>query len=163
MIPLMSLMIGAYIVTRMMIFLLRDDPQHYKFGIVINKVLAVSTIIITGICIILMFLPNVESLNMESILKLDKSISSDKEANQILKSIKIPKTYLIVTTPAELYKNDFQTTWSKERIPVGTKLEILRDHVWRSSVTNLKISFLRVRYKGINGWVMEDYCKIIRE
>ncbi|NQT81048.1 MAG: hypothetical protein HQ555_11745 [Candidatus Aminicenantes bacterium] len=163
MIPLMSLMIGAYIVTRMMIFLLRDDPQQYKFGIVINKVLAVGTIIIAVICIILIYLPSVESLNMENILKSDKSTSNDKEANQILKSIEIPKTYLIITKPAELYRSDFQTTWSKERIPVGTKLEILRDHVWKSSTTNLKIYFLRVRYKGINGWVMEDYCRIVRE
>ena len=163
MLPLMSLMIGAYIITRMMIFLLRDDPQHYKFGIVINKVLAVGTIIITGICIILMFLPSAGSLNMENILKSDESTSSDRETNQILKSTGIPKTYLIVTAPAELYRSDFQTTWSKERIPVGTKLEVLRDHVWRSSVTNLKIPFLGVKYKGTRGWVMADYCKIVKE
>ncbi len=161
MIPLMSLMIGAYIVTRMMIFLLRDDPQQYKSGIIINKLLAAATIFITVICVILIFLPSISPLDMESILKSDESSSSAEEIDQLLKSIEEPKTYLIINKPAELYRSDFETVWQIERIPVGTKLEILSDYVWHSSVTKLKIVFYKVKYKGIYGWVMEDNCKII--
>lgn len=51
----MSLMIGYYIVTRMMIFLLRSDLQQSNVGMVINKVLAVGTIFVTITCVILIF------------------------------------------------------------------------------------------------------------
>ena len=157
MIPDIGLMIGLYIITRMISFLTRKKERKENIVVLIFACITilVSIVVMTGL-----FLRGTDfkSLKLGGILPEIKEPSQD-----VAELIKIPKTYLIVTTPAELYKSDFQTTWSKERIPVGTKLEILRDHVWRSSVTNLKISFLRVRYKGINGWVMEDYCKIIRE
>ncbi len=157
MIPDIGLMIGLYIITRMISFLTRkkERKEHIIVLIFACITILVSIVVMTGL-----FLRGIDFKS----LKLGGMLPEIKEPRQdVAELIKIPKTYLIVTMPAELYKSDFQTTWSKERIPVGTKLEILRDHVWRSSVTNLKISFLKVRYKGINGWVMEDYCKIIRE
>jgi len=157
MIPDIGLMIGLYIITRMISFLTRKKERKEN---IIVLIFACITILVSIVAVTDLFLRGTDfkSLKLGGILPEIKEPSQD-----VAELIKIPKTYLIVTTPAELYKSDFQTTWSKERIPVGTKLEILRDHVWRSSVTNLKISFLRVRYKGIDGWVMEDYCKIIRE
>ena len=157
MIPDIGLMIGLYIITRMISFLTRKKERKENIVVLI---FACITILVSIVVMTDLFLRGTDfkSLKLGGILPEIKEPSQD-----VAELIKIPKTYLIVTTPAELYKSDFQTTWSKERIPVGTKLEILRDHVWRSSVTNLKISFLRVRYKGINGWVMKDYCKIIRE
>ncbi len=157
MIPDIGLMIGLYIITRMISFLTRKKERKENIVVLI---FACITILVSIVVMTDLFLRGTDfkSLKLGGILPEIKEPSQD-----VAELIKIPKTYLIVTTPAELYKSDFQTTWSKERIPVGTKLEILRDHVWRSSVTNLKISFLRVRYKGINGWVMEDYCRIIRE
>lgn len=157
MIPDIGLMIGLYIITRMISFLTRKKERKENIVVLI---FACITILVSIVVMTDLFLRGTDfkSLKLGGILPEIKEPSQD-----VAELIKIPKTYLIVTTPAELYKSDFQTTWSEERIPVGTKLEILRDHVWRSSVTNLKISFLRVRYKGINGWVMEDYCRIIRE
>lgn len=79
MIPLMSLMIGSYIVTRMMIFMLSKNHNQYKPGIVINKLLAALTVIITVICVILIFRSSIDPFDMESILKPDVLPSSSKK------------------------------------------------------------------------------------
>ena len=79
MIPLMSLMIGSYIVTRMMIFMLSKNHNQYKPGIVINKLLAALTVIITVICVILIFRSSINPLDMESILKPDVLPSSSEK------------------------------------------------------------------------------------
>ncbi|GAJ00896.1 unnamed protein product [marine sediment metagenome] len=79
MIPLMSLMIGSYIVTRMIIFMLSKNHNQYKPGIVINKLLAALTIIITVICVILIFRSSINPLDMESILKSDVLPSSSEK------------------------------------------------------------------------------------
>jgi len=68
MLPLMALMIGAYIITRMMIFLLGDDPNQSKFSLVVNKLLASGTIIITIVCLILIWISSV-GLDMEQFIK----------------------------------------------------------------------------------------------
>ena len=79
MIPLMSLMIGSYIVTRMMIFMLSKNHNQYKPGIVINKLLAALTVIITVICVILIFRSSINPLDLESILKSDVLPSSSEK------------------------------------------------------------------------------------
>jgi len=79
MIPLMSLMIGSYIVTRMMIFMLSKNHNQYKPGIVINKLLAALTVIITVICVILIFRSSINPLDLESILKPDVLPSSSEK------------------------------------------------------------------------------------
>ncbi len=157
MIPDIGLMIGLYIITRMISFLTRKKERKENILVLI---FACITILASIVVMTNLFLSgtDIEALKLGKILP-----ETEKTEQAFINSIKIPKTYLVINNPAELYKSDFQTTWSKERIPVGTKLEILRDHVWKSSSTNLEISFLQVRYKGINGWVMEDYCRIIRE
>lgn len=157
MIPDIGLMIGLYIITRMISLLTRRKERKEH---IIVLIFACITIFVSIVAMTDLFLKGAdfESLKLGGI-----SPETEKTEQAFIKSIEIPKTYLVITKPAELYKSDFQTLWSKERIPVGTKLELLGDHMWRSSATDLKISFLRVRYKGINGWVMEDYCKIIRE
>ena len=48
----MMIMIGFYIITRMMIFLLRDDIQMGKSGLALAQVLAATTIGIALVCII---------------------------------------------------------------------------------------------------------------
>ena len=157
MIPDIGLMIGLYIITRMISFLTRKKERKENIVVLI---FACITILVSIVAMADLFLKGTdfESLKLGGILP-----ETEKTEQAFIESIEIPKTYLVITKPAELYKSDFQSTWSKERIPVGTKLEILRDHVWKSSATNLEISFLKVKYKGINGWVMEDYCRIIRE
>lgn len=67
-IDLMILMVGCYIITRMMIFLLRDDPKQSTLAIVINKILAAGTIIITIICIILAMTSFVSTLDLEELI-----------------------------------------------------------------------------------------------
>ncbi len=79
MIPLMSLMIGSYIVTRMMIFMLSKNHNQYTPGIVINKLLAALTVIITVICVILIFRSSINPFDMESILKPDVLPSSSEK------------------------------------------------------------------------------------
>ncbi len=79
MIPLMSLMIGSYIVARMMIFMLSKNHNQYKTGIVINKLLAASSVIITVICVILIFRSSINPLYLESILKPDILPSSSEK------------------------------------------------------------------------------------
>lgn len=79
MIPLMSLMIGSYIVTRMMIFMLSKNHNQYKPGIVINKLLAALTVSITVICVILIFRSSIDPLDMESIFKSDVLPSSSEK------------------------------------------------------------------------------------
>ncbi len=79
MIPLMSLMIGSYIVTRMMIFMLSKNHNQYTPGIVINKLLAALTVIITVICVILIFRSSINPLDMEGILKSDVLPSSSEK------------------------------------------------------------------------------------
>jgi hypothetical protein len=75
----MSLMIGSYIVTRMMIFMLSKNHNQYKPGIVINKLLAALTVIITVICVILIFRSSINPFDMESILKSDVLPSSSEK------------------------------------------------------------------------------------
>ena len=89
MIPLMSLMIGSYIVTRMMIFMLSKNHNQYKPGIVINKLLAALTVIITVICVILIFRSSINPFDMESILKSDilPSSSEKVEASEKTKDL----------------------------------------------------------------------------
>jgi len=157
MIPDIGLMIGLYIITRMISFLTRKKERKENIVVLI---FACITILVSIVAVTDLFLrgTDFESLKLGGVLP-----ETEKTEQAFIEPIEIPKTYLVITKPAELYKSDFQSTWSKERIPAGTKLGILRDHVWKSSATNLEISFLKVRYKGINGWVMEDYCRIIRE
>ncbi|MDH5467472.1 MAG: DUF2393 family protein [Candidatus Aminicenantes bacterium] len=79
MIPLMSLMIGAYIITRMMIFLLNKNPDQFKLGNIINKVLATITIIITAVCVVLIFSSSTSFLDIEEEIKPDEiSLKSKK-------------------------------------------------------------------------------------
>ena len=91
MIPLMSLMIGSYIVTRMMIFMLSKNHNQYKPGIVINKLLAALTVIITVICVILIFRSSINPFDMESILKPDVLPSSSEkvEASEKTKDLDV--------------------------------------------------------------------------
>jgi len=72
-------MIGSYIVTRMMIFMLSKNHNQYKPGIVINKLLAALTVIITVICVILIFRSSINPLDLESILKSDVLPSSSEK------------------------------------------------------------------------------------
>jgi len=54
MIPLMSLMIGAYIITKMIVLYARDDPkdsEKYTFGEVFIKIFSIGTLIITVYCV----------------------------------------------------------------------------------------------------------------
>ncbi len=85
MIPLMSLMIGSYIVTRMMIFMLSKNHNQYIPGIVINKLLAALTVIITVICVILIFRSSINPFDMESILKSDVLPSSSEKVESSYK------------------------------------------------------------------------------
>lgn len=79
MIPLIALMIGAYIVTRMMIFLLNKNPDQIKLGNIINKVLAIITIIITVVCVVLIFSPNTDFVDFGEEVKPDKiSLKSEE-------------------------------------------------------------------------------------
>lgn len=79
MIPLLSLMIGAYIITRMMIFLLNKNPDQFKLGNKINKVLATITIIITVICVVLIFSSGTSLLDVEEEIKPDGISLKSKE------------------------------------------------------------------------------------
>jgi hypothetical protein len=82
MIPLIALMIGAYIVTQMMIFLLRNDPQQSKTGMVFNKILAALTIFITVICVISIYISSIipsETRAIEHISESNKLPLSGKE------------------------------------------------------------------------------------
>lgn len=161
MIPLMALMIGAYIVTRMMIFILDKSPSQYQLGVAINKPLATATIFVTVVCVVLILFPDIAPLDMENTFKSDEPLPDSGELERSLWPTEETKLHLVIIEPAELYKSDFKTAWPIDRIPVGTKLEVLSDHVWRNSVTKLKIVFYKVKYKGIHGWVMEDNYKII--
>lgn len=51
MIPLLSLMIGAYICTRMLVLALRDDPHESKSATTIIRLVAIATIVITIFCV----------------------------------------------------------------------------------------------------------------
>ena len=51
MIPLMSLMIGSYIFTKMMVLFGRDDPNDDKTTKIILKVFAIATMIVTVYCV----------------------------------------------------------------------------------------------------------------
>ena len=69
MLPLLSLMVGAYIITRMTIYLLDQDPnQPSNFGLVVNKLFASATIIVTVICLILILVSSV-GLDIEQLTK----------------------------------------------------------------------------------------------
>jgi len=64
---LMILMVGMYIITRMSIYILRDDKDAYKVGILINKLLAATTIIVTIICVLLAILSFVDTLDISTL------------------------------------------------------------------------------------------------
>jgi hypothetical protein len=121
MIPLMSLMIGSYIVTRMMIYMLSKNHNQYNPGIVINKLLAALTVIITVICVILIFRSSINPLDMESILKpdvlpsssekveasekpkdLDKGIENIGEKQAYINKVRIINLKATETTPEKL-------------------------------------------------------------
>ena len=51
MIPLMSLMIGAYIFTRMIVLFGRDDPNDDKLTKILFKVFSLATMAITAYCV----------------------------------------------------------------------------------------------------------------
>ena len=51
MIPMMSLMIGAYIFTRMMVLIARDNPADDKTTKILVKILGLATILITIYCV----------------------------------------------------------------------------------------------------------------
>jgi hypothetical protein len=62
-----------------MIFMLSKNHNQYKPGIVINKLLAALTVIITVICVILIFRSSINPFDMESILKSDVLPSSSEK------------------------------------------------------------------------------------
>lgn len=51
MIPLLSLMVGSYIFTRMLVLFGRDNPDDDKLGKVVFKVFALITMAITVYCV----------------------------------------------------------------------------------------------------------------
>jgi len=51
MIPLMSLMIGAYVFTRMFVLFGRDDPNDDKATKIVIKILSLATMVITLYCV----------------------------------------------------------------------------------------------------------------
>jgi len=51
MIPLMSLMIGAYIFTRMIVLFGRDDPNEDKTTKILIKIFSLATMVITIYCV----------------------------------------------------------------------------------------------------------------
>jgi hypothetical protein len=67
MIQLIALMVGAYIVTRMMIFLLREDPQLSKAGMAFSKILAVITVSITIICVLMIYISSISPSETKAI------------------------------------------------------------------------------------------------
>ncbi len=100
------------IITRMISFLTRKKERKENIVVLI---FACITILVSIVAMTDLFL---RGTDFES-LKLGGILSETKEPSQdVAELIKIPKTYLVITKPAELYKSDFQTTWSKERIPV---------------------------------------------
>ena len=72
-------------------------------------------------------------------------------------------SYIVITEPADLYRDDFKTKWPIEKIPRGTKLEMLDDHVWQYSPSDPEIVFYKVEYKDLSGWVIEDQCELIAQ
>jgi hypothetical protein len=68
---------------------------------------------------------------------------------------------IVITEPADLYRDDFKTKWPIEKIPEGTKLQMLEKHVWQISSEDPEIVFFKVEFKGISGWVIEDHCDLI--
>lgn len=55
MIPLMSLMIGSYIFTRMIVLFGRDDPNEDKTTKILVKIFSLATIVITVYCVYSIF------------------------------------------------------------------------------------------------------------
>ena len=51
MIPLLSLMVGAYIFTRMLVLFGRDNPSDDKVGKIVFKIFALITMAITVYCV----------------------------------------------------------------------------------------------------------------
>ena len=51
MIPLMSLMIGAYIFTRMLVLFGRDDPNDDKTTKILFKIFSLATMVTTAYCV----------------------------------------------------------------------------------------------------------------
>jgi len=51
MIPLLSLMVGAYIFTRMIVLFGRDDPNEDKTTKILIKIFSLATMIITVYCV----------------------------------------------------------------------------------------------------------------
>jgi hypothetical protein len=63
----MIIMAGMYIITKMMIYILRNDPDCYKLGIVINKLLAATTVIVAIGCILLATLSFIDMLDVPTL------------------------------------------------------------------------------------------------
>jgi hypothetical protein len=63
MIPLMSLMVGAYIVTRMLEIFGRDDPNESTATKIILKICSIGTVIITIYCVYSIFSTGVDLAN----------------------------------------------------------------------------------------------------
>jgi len=123
MIPLISLMIGSYIVTKMMIFMLSKNHNQYKPGIVINKLLAALTVIITVICVILIFRSSINPFDMESILKSDVLPSSSEkvEASEKTKDLDVGIEN-IGEKQTYLYKVRIINLKATETIPEGLEI-----------------------------------------
>ena len=68
---LMILMVGMYIITKMMIYLLRDEQNSSRFGTVINKLLAAATVIVA---VIVMFLAISSFVNTLDISTLERTL-----------------------------------------------------------------------------------------
>ena len=66
-VDLMILMVGMYIITRMSIYILREDKDAYKLGVLINKILAAATLIVTIVCMFLAILSFVDTLNIPAL------------------------------------------------------------------------------------------------
>jgi len=69
MLPFLSLMVGSYIITKMIIYLLDSDPnQPSRFGLVLNKLFAAGTIIVTIVCLVLIWVSSV-GLDINELIK----------------------------------------------------------------------------------------------
>lgn len=68
MIPLMALMIGVYIVTRMIVLLVRNDNRDTKTGKIIIKIFALATFFLTIICVTMIFILGSEFLEIKDVL-----------------------------------------------------------------------------------------------
>ena len=64
-VDLMILFVGFYVTTKMLVYLFRDDIKMSGIGIFITKLMAISTILITIVCIALAILSFIGTLNFD--------------------------------------------------------------------------------------------------